>query len=269
MKRTFSFSRLCTLILSATAALQFGAGLANAEETEGCGTFEVSPAVITLDQLPQAFAVSATDQGDRFLKSGNYVRAIACYTEAIDTNPKFVRAFSHRGLAYKFLEDFPRAIADQTSAISLEPHVANHYVNRGNAYGQNRQLDLSIGDHSKALSIEPNNVGALNGRCYARAQSGSGAAALPDCDRAIQLQPVGPIYDTRGYAHLRMGNAAKAIMDYNEALRLDPSIAESWYGRGVAKGKIGDTQGASADIAKARSLDNRIDAKMARIGIAP
>jgi tetratricopeptide (TPR) repeat protein len=66
-----------------------------------------------------------------------------------------------------------------------------------------------------------------------------------------------------------MGNAAKAIIDYDVALRLDPSIAESWYGRGVAKGKIGDTQGSLADISKARSLDNRIDAKMTRIGIAP
>jgi tetratricopeptide (TPR) repeat protein len=269
MKRSFAFSRLCTVIASAVAALHVVAGLANAGEPEGCGTFEMSPAVITLDQLPQAYAISATDQGDRFLKSGNYVRAIACYTDAIDTNPKYVRAFSHRGLAYKSLEDFPRAIADQTSAISLEPNVANHYVNRGNAYRENLQLDLSIGDHSKALSIEPNNVGALNGRCYARAQSGSGATAIPDCDRAIQILPVGAIFDTRGYAHLRMGNAAKAIMDYNEALRLDPSIAESWFGRGVAKGKTGDKPGSSADISKARSLDNRIDAKMARIGIVP
>jgi len=45
-------------------------------------------------------------------------------------------------------------------------------------------------------------------------------------------------------AGLRLGELEAAITDYDAALSINPRIAESFYGRGIAKGKLGDADGA-------------------------
>ena len=92
--------------------------------------------------------------------------------------------------------------------------------------------------------------------------------ALEDCETSLTLRPSDPrILDSRALVHLKRNDFKKAIADYDAILKIDPKNADSLYGRGVAKQKIGDTAGGNADIATATSLDGKIAERFSSYGV--
>lgn len=78
----------------------------------------------------------------------------------------------------------------------------------------------------------------------------------PDCIDPAQMPTDGPALNTRGFVFLRMGRFEEAVADYNRALKqpLSESIAYGFvdsrthyalFGRGIAKLRLGDTEGAT------------------------
>jgi tetratricopeptide (TPR) repeat protein len=57
---------------------------------------------------------------------------------------------------------------------------------------------------------------------------------------------------------LKKGDYRHAIHDYDQAIKLDPSYAEAFYNRGVAKLKIGEMRDGNADMAAARAINPRV-----------
>ena len=51
--------------------------------------------------------------------------------------------------------------------------------------------------------------------------------------------------DTRGFVYLKLDQIDNAIKDYDAALKLDAKLAGSLYGRGLAKLRKGDRNGAA------------------------
>jgi len=60
--------------------------------------------------------------------------------------------------------------------------------------------------------------------------------------------------DSRGFAYLRLGAFDKAIADFDAALRLNPGLANSLYGRGVAKIKKGEQTSGNTDLVAAKAI---------------
>ncbi len=50
---------------------------------------------------------------------GNYLGAIADYTQALQINPDDAQAYYNRGIAYTFLEEMESAVADYQQAASI------------------------------------------------------------------------------------------------------------------------------------------------------
>jgi tetratricopeptide (TPR) repeat protein len=67
---------------------------------------------------------------------------------------------------------------------------------------------------------------------------------------------------------LKLGAFDRAIADYSAALAQKPKDADSLYGRGVAKLKLGDTAGGNADIVAAKALEADIAETYIGYGIA-
>ena len=94
-------------------------------------------------------------------------------------------------------------------------------------------------------------------------KTAEGEAALRE---AMQLDP--------NYAspHAFLGKLYqpdRALADYDAALRLDPRSAQALYGRGVAKQRTGDAEGAAADFAAAGKISSKVAEGYAALGVRP
>ena len=101
-------------------------------------------------------------RGCAYRSKGDYDRAIADHTRAIELDPKYVSAYNNRGFAYGSKGDYNRAIADYTRAIELDPNYALAYDNRGATYKYNVKgdYDRAIADFTKAIELDPKDESA-------------------------------------------------------------------------------------------------------------
>ena len=117
-----------------------------------------------IEACDQVLAGHATDiercrafywRGSAHLRKGDYDRAIADKTRAIELHPNFAIAFCDRGISYMEKGDHDRAIADWTRAIKLDPDYVDPLCNRALAYDQKRDHDRAIADLTRAIELEP------------------------------------------------------------------------------------------------------------------
>jgi Flp pilus assembly protein TadD len=64
-----------------------------------------------------------------------------------------------------------------------------------------------------------------------------------------------------------LGDLAAAIEGFTAALELDASLASSLYGRGIARQRNGDLEGARSDMAAAKALKAGIADEFASYGV--
>jgi tetratricopeptide (TPR) repeat protein len=67
-------------------------------------------------------------------------------------------AFNNRGVAYKAKGDYERAIADFSKAIEIDPNYVTAYTNRALTYKDKGEYQLAIADFSKAIELDPKNA---------------------------------------------------------------------------------------------------------------
>jgi hypothetical protein len=91
-----------------------------------------------------------------------------------------------------------------------------------------------------------------------------------DCDNSLARKlDSADALETRGFAHLLLEKMPAAIADFDCAVALNPKLAPAFFGRAVAKERLGDEAGAARDYAAARAIDADIEAKLTRQGVLP
>jgi len=63
-------------------------------------------------------------------------------------------------------------------------------------------------------------------------------------------------YRERGAAAYHNGNLDLALVDFDLAIDLDPNLADAYIDRGIVRHRLGDIQGAFADVAEAKRIDD-------------
>jgi tetratricopeptide (TPR) repeat protein len=184
-----------------------------------------------------------SDQEKKWIAKGieaherGYVEtAIACFTKAIEINPKCLEAYLRRGYLYNFLEgEAKKAIADFTKAIELSPNNLEAYCNRGLAYRSKEDCDQAIADYTRAIQINQKDPGVyvLRGEAYCYKKDHD--LAIKDFTRAINDRPqFAKAYFGRGKTFHFQGEYDRAIADYTRAIELNPRESEFYCNRGIA-----------------------------------
>jgi tetratricopeptide (TPR) repeat protein len=94
--------------------------------------------------------------------------------------------------------------------------------------------------------------------------------ALSDCASALRIDPRNiPLLDNRGFAYLKLGRVSDAIDSFNAALKINSKFPTSLYGRGLAKMRNEDREGADIDMAEALSIKINVADDLARLGFKP
>ena len=93
------------------------------------------------------------EQGKKDSSVENADSAISNYSKAIKINPKFVKAYNNRGIAYTWKKQYDLAIADFNKAIELDPKNGKAYNNRAIVYSYQGETDKALQDLHKAQSL--------------------------------------------------------------------------------------------------------------------
>ncbi|HEU20283.1 MAG TPA: tetratricopeptide repeat protein [Deltaproteobacteria bacterium] len=166
------------------------------------------------------------EEGNEYLKSGNYENAIASYDAVVSSlegtdDPNLSAAYYNRGLVLLETRKYAQAIYDFSSVIETNPQDADAYFNRGYAYAREAMLERAIEDYSTSLALNPNNTDihyALAMIHFKRNDYEKTAVVLSE---AIILKPdFGKAYNGRGQAYLKSGLHNAALIDFRRACEL-------------------------------------------------
>jgi tetratricopeptide (TPR) repeat protein len=218
-------------------------------------------------------------------------RAVADCDEALRLSPKFGWIYYHRGLAENGRKDWNRAVADFSRFLDRVPNFDPAYMARARSYQNQGDLVRALADMDRALELAPNNIGYYHYRGWLHARRGEYDQAIADYTRALRDQPDDPVrradracawalagrYDeaeadfavalqgagaypwplvrrARYLDHAR-GDYDRAVSACDRMIAVDPSFAEAYLTRGLARQARGDAAGAVNDLDRVLTLN--------------
>lgn len=133
-------------------------------------------------------------------------------------------------------------------ALALDPRSAWASFDRGQIRLAQGNTQGALADLDVAVSQEPNNARFLGARCVARAVAAQAKDSLVDCKNALaqtgkNSKAIALI--SRGQANLALQKNEAALADFNAVLAESENSMRALYGRGVARERLGDSQGAA------------------------
>lgn len=186
-----------------------------------------------------------------------YDLAVADCTQALGLVPESesTSALSMRARALARIGQHDQAMADLNKALQIDPKCGVAYAGRGHLY-------LELGDPSKAVEDFDRGVENDPRSAWTRGGMGRAHATLGDFDRAISdftatlaINPLlRAIWNNRGNVWFKKGDFSHAVADYTVAIELGPT-AQIYFNRALAWGRLGATDKADRDMAKALELD--------------
>eukprot|EP01137_Pigoraptor_chileana_P012269 Opistho-2@64473 len=231
-------------------------------------------------------------RGDHFNSRGDYARAVACYTKAVEIDAGCTVAFTSRGEAYTAqgmhdlavadfrraialepdnpalyvfmgdchhaVGDYEQAIASYTRAIEMDPDEATYWSSRGDSYHCKGDYDLAVADFTRAILLDPNDELAYVSRAMSCRLQGNYPQAILDCTKAVELNPRDPIpYNSRGVALHFQGKYEMAVANFTRAIELDPNFANPYTRRGRSYLALGNHVQALVDCTHAIDINPR------------
>lgn len=218
---------------------------------------------------------SITMRAAQRLQAGDVQGALADVNLAILRDSYNSAAYALRGTIRMTQGDRPGALLDMNRAIELAPNVAGIeivHTNRANLFWLDNRPREAMTDVQRALQLKPDFPLALNVRARLKIDLGDLDGALADLDRAIKLEPkMMPAYLARAGVNLQAGRLQEALSDYKTLMWSLPNDADVVASHGMVRGLLGETEGGTNDLLKARAM-NRLsvsDQERGPAGVSP
>ena len=136
-------------------------------------------------QSASTYVASAAEN----FRTGDYDKAIAEYSKALELNSGYLGAYNGRGLAKCRQGNYDGAVADFTAAIKLKPAFVESYFNRANAEFLQGNMDAAVNDFTKVIELKPDHGVAYFQRGLARQCQTNFDGAGSDYMKAAELHP--------------------------------------------------------------------------------
>jgi tetratricopeptide (TPR) repeat protein len=132
-------------------------------------------------------ALILTARGNRYCEKKDYVRAIADFDKAVQSDLHWSPGFIGRGRAHYAIKEYERALSDFEAAIQADPAAAASinkwraevFASRGFARANRGDHDLAIADYDEAIRLDPALALAVEMRAAAIASKNAVAARRP------------------------------------------------------------------------------------------
>mmetsp|Transcript_20153 Transcript_20153/g.20252 ORF Transcript_20153/g.20252 Transcript_20153/m.20252 type:complete len:558 (+) Transcript_20153:129-1802(+) len=108
-------------------------------------------------------AIEFKNQGNQFLQSGEYDKAIEAYTQAISLNSTDHVFYSNRSAAYLSKGDGLNALNDAEKCIALSAQWPKGYTRKGAALHSLKRYDEAVAAYEAGISIAPADTGLKSG----------------------------------------------------------------------------------------------------------
>lgn len=134
----------------------------------------------------QAMALRSAPEG----KPGNFASveaALDYFSQAIEADPTFVKAYNYRGAAYVQLKQWQKALEDFSLALRLDDKYAVAMSNRGICLLNMGRAEEAKIQFDLALLENPGLASAYHGRGLAHIVTGDKTAGCQDAERACEL----------------------------------------------------------------------------------
>ena len=133
--------------------------------------------------------------------------------------------------------------------------LAYKYKESGKKKSANGDQQGAIDDYTKAIYFNPNYDTAYHNRGVVKAAIGDYNGELSDYRLAIKIcKPNADLYNNLGRALYDLERFKESAEAYGEGIKHFPKDYRLYYGRGLARKRIGDKKGACEDWMKSSEL---------------
>lgn len=227
-------------------ALLADATLVDARINRGFALYQLGKFDEALQEYDRALerdekAINAwNNKGLVFFQQQRYNDAAGAFTKCILLNKQNPKYYEHRRLSYEKLGMHAEAQLDarrandllRTQALNLEiarrPDRAAGYLARGRKLLAENKTDEALRDFENAVRLEPGSWTMWMARAEAWFAKAEYERVVSDCDRVLELHPHYAAWSLRGDACLKLGRTDAALEDFARAKRLDPGVAEAY-----------------------------------------
>ena len=188
-------------------------------------------------------------------KKQYHKKAIKHYTEAIELDPKWVKAYNNRAVSYRRIRDFDAALKDCNEAMKLDPEFVFPYIVRGLIYDDKGDFNTAIEKYNEAIALEPDYAISYNNRGITYCKKGDFDVGIKNFDKAIELMSdFAQAYNNRGNAYYEKRDFDNAIENYDKTIELNPEYANAYSNRGLAWLHLSEWEKAKADLTTAKDM---------------
>ncbi|MDH4462189.1 MAG: tetratricopeptide repeat protein [Flectobacillus sp.] len=182
-------------------------------------------------------------------KNKKYDDAIKYLTKALVLDANDSEVLTTRGNIYVLnLRQFDNAIADFNRVIELIPNSIKGYNGKAFTYWMMHQYEQSIIYYRKITELEPQKIFAYSMICDMYNNMEKFELAAQTYTQIIKISPIAEYYNGRGWALSNAGKFKEAIPDFDKAIELDPKDGVYYKNRGNAKNKLLQFSSALEDL---------------------
>ena len=161
--------------------------------------------------------------GRRYLKDGDYEKAVWEYQKALGMNPQLATAYNGIGIAYTMLERYSEAVAAQQKALALQPDFVEAHAGLGLAHLKQNRTEPALKHYRQAVALDPHFLEAHLKIAMILLNQGNYAAAAKAYQKIIALKTD----DAEAHHNLGLCYAHQSRATSDTRQQLDPDLTNA------------------------------------------